>query len=77
MFPENVLLVPLIRPFSIVLVNLAFNATRNSRVKSKNAKIMPDFFKKMPLEFQKMLCFISNKTYKLLHYMLISTTGDT
>ena len=45
MFPEIVLLVPLIRPFSIVLVNLAFNATRNSRIKSKNAKIMPDFFK--------------------------------
>ena len=30
----------------------------------------------MPLEFQRMLCFISNKTYKLLHYMLISTTGE-
>ncbi len=31
----------------------------------------------MPLEFQRMLCSISNKTYKLLHYMLISTTSDT
>ena len=64
MFPEIVLLVPLIRPFSIMLVNLAFNATRNSRIKpKKNAKIMPDFF--------------NAKTFKLLHYMLISTTDDT
>ena len=34
------------RPFSIVLVKLAFNATRNSRKKPKKCKIMPDFFKK-------------------------------
>ena len=36
---------PVSRPFSIVLVKLAFNATRNSRKKPKNAKIMPDFKK--------------------------------
>ena len=28
-----------------MLVKLAFNATINSRIKPKNAKIMPDFFK--------------------------------
>jgi len=28
------------RPFSIMPVKLAFNATRNSRIKPKNAKIM-------------------------------------
>ena len=31
-----------VRPFSIVLVKLALNATRNSRKKPKNAKVMPD-----------------------------------
>ena len=44
-------------PFSIMLVKLAFNATRNSRIKpKKKAKIMPDFFKKCHLNSKK--CFV-------------------
>ena len=49
------------RPFSIMPVKLAFNATRNSRIKpKKNAKIMPDFFKKCHLNSKK--CFVLFQT---------------
>ena len=51
---------PLDRPFSIMLVKLACNATRNSRIKPKEAKIMPDFFKKSHLNFKR--CFVLFQT---------------
>ncbi len=57
------------RPFSIMLVKLAFNASRNSCIKPKNAKIMPDFFKKCHLNSKE--CFVlfqTKRTKSLILY---------
>ena len=58
------------RPFSITLVKLAFNATRNSCIKPKNAKIMPDFFKKCQLNSKK--CFVLFQTKRTNSYIICS-----
>ena len=61
---------PAARPFSIMLVKLAFNATRNSRIKPKNAKIMPGFFKKCHLNSKK--CFVLFQTKRTNSYTMCS-----
>ena len=58
------------RPFSIMLVKLAFNAARNSRIKPKRAKIMPDFFKKCHLNSKK--CFVLFQTKRTNSYTMCS-----
>ena len=56
------------RPFSIVLVKLAFNATRNSRKKPKNAIIMPDFFKKCHFNSKNALIPKRTNSYMICSY---------
>ena len=49
-----------------MLVKLAFNATRNSRIKPKKAKIMPDFFKKCHLNSKKFFVLFQKKRTKVI-----------
>ena len=60
------------RPFSIVLVKLAFNATRNSRKKPKKAKIMPDFFKNCHLNSKNALFYFKQNVQTLTLYAHIN-----
>ena len=53
-----------------MLVNLAFNATGNSRINQKNAKIVPDFLKKSHLTSKK--CFVLFQTKRTNSYIICS-----
>ena len=53
-----------------MLINLVFNATRNSGIKPTNAKIVPDFFKKCHLNCKK--CFVLFQTERTNSYIICS-----
>ena len=60
------------RNWHLMLLEIPAKSQKNA----KSANCL-NFFKKCHLNScRKCFCFISNKTYKLLHYMLISTAGE-